>query len=552
MGTVVADQHEHKHAKRHPERQRGSHISRSVLALYVRLTRRGALFLALGAATYVVIESVAFEKTYPDAASRATLVEFVDEPAVRMLQGIPHAVDTVGGFVVWDGGWFLQAAVGIWALITVGRWLRGEEDTDRGEWVAVQAIRKTRAVVLATLAVILGCMLTGAAVVASAFAGGGQLLGSVLFGFAVAGFGATFAALSAVTSQVFDGRRQAVGVAAAGLGAAFLLRMVANSQDSLAWVGWLTPYSWLDKVRAFGDNNWAVLGVYVLATAALLALAVALRARRDTGAGLVTANAAPPSHLRLLRSPMAFAWRTNRGVLLAWVVGLTLYAAVMGAILKTMTDFLAEDENYRRILEQMGMDEAGTDEGFLGVMGVVFGLVFVLYVVWRVAAARTEESSQRLENLLTRPVHRWRWLGGHVLLAAMSATLLVLVSGAAIWVGAAPTGAEVSLAAAVASTANTLPIVALFGGLAVAIFGAVPRLTVIVPVAMATVAYVLELLGPALELPDWVVAVSPFHHLAYVPAQPFLWGPGLVMAGLGVLGAVVGLVAFERRDLVGS
>ncbi|MFL6069895.1 MAG: hypothetical protein ACJ72Y_01255, partial [Actinomycetes bacterium] len=76
--------------------------------LYARLTRRGTFLLVLALATYVVVEVVSYVQTYPDQAARERLTVFGDQPAVRMLQGIPHAVDTIGGFVVWDGGWFMQ------------------------------------------------------------------------------------------------------------------------------------------------------------------------------------------------------------------------------------------------------------------------------------------------------------------------------------------------------------------------------------------------------------------------------------------------------------
>jgi len=105
-----------------------------VLRLFARLTRRGIVLLALGVAAYVLVEAISFVQTYPDQASRMRLAEFGDQPAVRMLQGIPHAVETVGGFVVWDGGWFLEAIVGVWALLTTSRLLRGEEDSGRAEY----------------------------------------------------------------------------------------------------------------------------------------------------------------------------------------------------------------------------------------------------------------------------------------------------------------------------------------------------------------------------------------------------------------------------------
>ena len=37
---------------------------------------------------------------------------FEDNPAVRMINGVPYALDTAAGFAVWDGGLDLAADPG--------------------------------------------------------------------------------------------------------------------------------------------------------------------------------------------------------------------------------------------------------------------------------------------------------------------------------------------------------------------------------------------------------------------------------------------------------
>jgi ABC-2 type transport system permease protein len=99
---------------------------------------------------------------------------------------------------------------------------------------------------------------------------------------------------------------------------------------------------------------------------------------------------------------------------------------------------------------------------------------------------------------------------------------------------------------------NTLPMVAVFAGVSVLAFGVAPRLTVAVGATTPVAAFVLELVGPLLEWPDWVVGLSPFHHLAAVPVDPVAWPAALLMVAVGVALTAAGIVAFERRDLVGA
>jgi ABC-2 type transport system permease protein len=72
-----------------------------------------------------------------------------------------------------------------------------------------------------------------------------------------------------------------------------------------------------------------------------------------------------------------------------------------------------------------------------------------------------------------------------------------------------------------------------------------------VPVAggAVVVTFVMSFLGAALHLPDWVLGLSPFHHLSLAPAQPVAWVSTLVMVGIAAGLAAAGTVAFARRDL---
>jgi ABC-2 type transport system permease protein len=95
-------------------------------------------------------------------------------------------------------------------------------------------------------------------------------------------------------------------------------------------------------------------------------------------------------------------------------------------------------------------------------------------------------------------------------------------------------------------------VVVLFAGVAFLVLGAAPRLTVGLTIGLAALTYVVQLVGPMLEWPSYLVGLSPFHHLAPVPAEPYALVAGLVMAGLGVLATLLGMAAFERRDLAGA
>jgi ABC-2 type transport system permease protein len=524
----------------------------AVLRLYVRLTRRGVLLLALGIAAYALVEAISYAQTYPDEASRLRLAEFGDQPAVRMLQGVPHAVETVGGFVVWDGGWFMQAIIGVWAILVTSRLLRGEEESGRNELLAAGSLSAVKTASVAILVVLIGCAWAGLAAFLALVGPTGDPWGAALFGAALAGFGAAMAAATAVAAQLVGVRRRAAALGAAFLGLACVLRMVANSADDRSWVGWLSAFGWMDRLRAFGDNEAWVLLVYLGVIATLTAVAQQLRLRRDAGAAWLSSDRPVTMRPLLLQSPVRFAWRLTWGVLLAWAVGIGLYSLLMGSLVESMQEVLADDPSYEVWLDLMGIEPDEVAVGMVSFMAVVAGLVTSLYAAWRVGAVRNEEDEERAEHLLTRPLPRWRWLGGHLLLGLGSVLVLVAVTGVATWAGAAMTDAGVTLGDTLAAASNQLPVIVLFGALAVAMFGVAPRLTVAVPVGAVVVAYILSFVGPALELPGWVVGLSPFYHLAMVPLDDYAVTEGLVMVALAVALVAVGMGAFQRRDVVGA
>ncbi len=67
---------------------------------------------------------------------------------------------------------------------------------------------------------------------------------------------------------------------------------------------------------------------------------------------------------------------------------------------------------------------------------------------------------------------------------------------------------------------------------------------------MAGSAQALGWLGPALNLPQAALNLSPFAHLPRLPgAEPLSWAPLLALTALGAALTAAGLTALRRRDM---
>jgi ABC-2 type transport system permease protein len=95
-----------------------------------------------------------------------------------------------------------------------------------------------------------------------------------------------------------------------------------------------------------------------------------------------------------------------------------------------------------------------------------------------------------------------------------------------------------------------VPAAWVMAGVAVALFGLVPRAAVALAWTALGVVALITLLGPAIRLAQGVLDVSPFSHIPKLPGAPVTVAPlaWLIIVALAL--AVAGLSGFRRRDLM--
>jgi ABC-2 type transport system permease protein len=188
----------------------------------------------------------------------------------------------------------------------------------------------------------------------------------------------------------------------------------------------------------------------------------------------------------------------------------------------------------------------------LGFYFLIFILEFALFCCSQIGSARGEEAAGRLETLFALPQDRVRWLSGRLGLAVIGTALLALAAGLGAAIGATAAGASVSFPKLIAGGFNCLPASLLFLGIGALLVAVFPRQGVGLAYGVVGVAFVWYLVGALLKAPGWLLGVSPFDQIGFVPAASFRGGPAAAMLAIGVVCAGVALVAFRRRDLVGA
>ncbi|MFI1021529.1 ABC transporter permease [Streptomyces olivaceus] len=477
---------------------------------------------------------------YGTAAERADLARQMETNAsLRAMVG-PLFDDGLGALTAWRVGVYAAALAAVTSLLIVVRHTRDEEESGRQEVVASGTVGRRAALTAAllTAAVANGVL---ALLVVAGLAGQGAV-GAVALGLGIAGVGMLFATMAAIAAQLTESARLARGLTAGVLGAAFVLRAAGDSttDDGASVLTWLSPLGWLENLRAFAGERWWVLALIGGAAVAQGAVAYALAGRRDLGMSFLPTRPGPAAGR--LGTAGALAWRLQRGAVLGWSAGFLLAGVVYGGMTEGAADLVGDNEQARRIVERMG-GQAGLTDAFVSAMVEMLGLVAALYVVASVLRLSGEETSGRAEPVLAGAVGRLRWAAGHLVVAFGGAALLMLLAGAGF---AAGHGRDAG--AILAACLVQLPAVWVIGGAAVLLHGVLPR-GAVAAWGVAGAVLLLGWIGPALDVPQSVLDVSPFGHLPKLPGGEMSWPPVLVLVLIAAVLVAVGLTALRRRDL---
>jgi ABC-2 type transport system permease protein len=520
---------------------------RAVVGLVAAAVRTGVLVVAVGVATVSYLGLTG--SSADDLVDVSQIRVIAENPAVRALYGRTIEVASPGSFIVWRYGQLVTMFAAIWAMLTTTRVLRGDEESGRWDLLLAAPVTRRRLLllVLGMLTVAMGVV--SAALLVAFLLAGSSVRGSLLF---ASGFGlvlVTFVGVGAVASQVFAQRRRASGLGGAVIGGAFLVRMLSDGATGFGALRWLTPFGWLEEVEPFADARLAPLALLAVATAGLAALAVVLVDRRDVGDGLVADADRAPTRPGLLRSPLGFAWRLRLGGLLGWGAAIAALGLAVGGITSAFADFIATHVGFQQVAADYGFAALVSAEGFVGTMAAFTGVVLAFYAIVSVRSVWEDEATGRLELVFAAPLTRSRWLLATVVTSVVAVLCVSAVAVLATYAGIAVGGAAVTSSAIAAGVANTLPVVALFFGMAVLLHGIMPEQATVVCGGAAAVSYLVSFIGPALDWPGWVLWLSPFDHLAVVPAAPVDWQAAAVLGALAVAGTLIGFVGYARRDL---
>lgn len=489
----------------------------------------------------VLASALSIESLYPDSAERARAATALNNsPATVFLYGPITDVTSVGELAMTKLTVVYAFVVALLLMVVVRRHTRGEEESGRTELLVGTGVGRQAPLTAALLLGGVVSVLVGLLAAVLNSASGLPVSGSLLFGASWTGIGLVATGLTATACQLSASSRACAGIASGALGVLYLVRAVGDV--GAGWLGWLSPFGWGTRLQAWSEPRIWVLGLYAGLALALAGTAYVLHARRDLGSGLWAVRSGRRTGAVWLSGAPGLTWRLDRSALGWWTAAVAAMGTLFGFIAPTVDDMLDSDAG-RQVIEQLG-GSGRLEDTMLAAVLSISAVVITCFGLMIVVRSAGDERDSRTELLLGSVASRTTVFVSTVVAAVAGAAWLLLVTGITMGLGAGR-GTVALVPAALAH----VPAVALVISGGAVLWSLRTRWA---PAAWGIVVgcLVLEALGGLLELPQWVLDLSPYAHVPAMPVEPAdpVTDAWLFLA-TGVL-LLAAAAAYRRRDLV--
>jgi ABC-2 type transport system permease protein len=531
----------------------GKTVRDSRLAFIIAAGLFGSLPLVLGAAIGTV---------FPTPAARLEVDKLVGSLPASMVNLFGNAtlmgpkLGTLGGYMSWKYGALFALGAGLWSILALSGTLAGEAARGSLDFVAAAPFGKRRIaleklaahltmlwLVMAVIAVMVfvGSNVFGDASLGDPIPLGGSIAFALWIGFIAMCFGGFALALAPLL-----GRAGSAAVA----GVVMMVLWVASGLNIGGPLVAVSPFHWtVNHIPLAGFYDWPSLVAVLFVAVVLLAAGVEIFSRRDLG---VTANLslpALPDQILGVRGPVARAFGDQLPRALAWGLGMGLMGGLLASLVGSFASQVGGDtiifKEFATIFPGYNFASAG---GWLQLYVALFYIAAGFAAVTFVSKWASDETEGRLEEVLASPLSRTRWVIAGGVAAIVAVVLMTAIVAVCIGVGASAGGAAAG-DALLGSASLGLYAIAIVGvGVAV---GGLWRTSLAAEITalVVVVTYLIDLLAPALKLPDW------FHQLALTAhmGQPMIgqWDAFGIVASvvIAVGGILLGAWGVTRRDV---
>ncbi len=496
-----------------------------LLKIYLRNNKVMTLLLIL----------LPFLFSYAAAASNMAILQTPDQLStyIRENQGNlllgTIAANSIAGATIWRIRLSTVIITSILSVVLIINNTRKDEDQGRLELLRAGAVGTRASLTAVLIKVFCANLLGGLAMALGFIATSFPAVGSLVAGLVTALCGCCCAAMAAIAAQIAPNARLARGLSFGALAFFSVWQIIANAIGNAKLLLW-TPFGWSAYARPFAGENFLLFAFAVPATALLTIIAYILSDRRDMGGSYLRERSGRIYAHKSLKSPLALAWRQQRGMLFVWVVAYAVMGLIIASLMPNINKMLEGTAFLPVLSEVLG----GAGHAFLAILAYILTQVLTAYAIMAILRIREEESMTRTELVLSSAASRIRYATGHLFIAFVGSAAAIAVFGFCV--------------GDFASCIARLPAVWLIASVTAFLYGLAPRAAAPVSWGLFGALLLLEFLWEIRAIGNNVFALSPFSWVypGVVVSFPVIFTMLLVATVLVGLG----LICFSNRDII--
>ncbi|MFT4245599.1 MAG: ABC-2 transporter permease [Micrococcaceae bacterium] len=466
----------------------------------------------------------------------------------KILIGPIYDITTPGGFTAWRVGAFTALFAAFCIMIGIIHTARKAEENSSTELLLSTPIKRNVPLAASFTTLAISCVLLGVTTFLTLLLNGAPFAGTTLLSLAFILITGTYGVIALLLSQIFNDSRSAIAYSLGFVAFTFLIRALGDSKDEFHWLSWISPFEWINRTESYARNVWDILTVPAAVIAVLSIVVWNLYESRDIGDAYIHRDYGKPKAPRWLKSAFALSYKLNIGSFLRWTISTILLALVISQAATAAGDIASTNSETEQVFQRLG-DSSTINQAMVNSLTIILAIVLAVFPSMMISRMTSEEHDSHLAFLLSStPASRIKWYFSYVLLAISVTIFLFLIAALIFAWNTSHVLNSVDFGKVFLSFIGYLPASLLLASLAALLY-AMAQATITLTILPITIAALITIIGPILNLPDWAIKVSPFAHAPnFYDANPdFI--PSLIFVGAAIVIFGLSALLFKRRDI---
>ena len=486
---------------------------------------------------------------YSNPFERMSMRMAMDSPAMVAMAGpIPPGEFTEAALFMVVTVLFLGLAYGLFNILIANQVVKQEENEGLTELLIASGIgRKALFVNHVMVGILINIPFFIITILGLALVdvNGSEFIDNVVFISAITLFGLLFYALTMAIGAFVTTSDMTFGIALGVLIGMYLYRAITDVVDMSYSV--ISPYHWLSRLDAYGGNNieWLIpFSILII----FFAIAYFVTLKRDVGDGIIHPKVTHKS--RNISSYPKLLFTQSRMLIIAWFVALIVTGLSYGSVLEDIEDIMANNFIMNAAVQAGQIDNPVLF--FISMISIITAIIS-MFPGLMIMGKLLKEERLRLEWMIAgvdiKRINRTRIIITHIIfavVASIAAHALYAISlySMTLLVEDFPTE-PIDYVYALISEGS---VIVLMIGLATLFYGISYKMFKLIWPIIAFL-FIISYVGTILQFPDWLLNISPFHHLGHIFVDGPVWNVIIILYAVALILMIIGVMFYSRRDL---